>query len=279
MQTITAVKKSSRLLKSIYRYEDYRRYLKDQIVSNGRHHGYKGRLAKAAGCHGSFLSQVLAGQAQLSPEHALGVARLWGLSRAEQEYFLLLVSLARAGTAELEAHYRALLERCRGEEGNLARRFEQKTLTEQWQVRYYSSWHYAAVHMALTIPGCRTPEAMATKLQITPQLVTQVLGELLQMGLVSEKGGRWHTTEKSIHLPRESLLNRFNHALWRHRALEAVAQEQPDNIHYSSLCTLSKDDYERLRQTILQFLDESRRMILQSPEEELVSFSLDFFRL
>src|SRR5687768_13356982 len=102
----------------IFNFLDYKKYLKEVIRENRGTHGYKTRLAKAAGCRSSYLSQVLHGNFDLSPEHALGLANFWGLSTTEKDFFIQLVHLARAGTKELKKYYESI---CRDAAAELER--------------------------------------------------------------------------------------------------------------------------------------------------------------
>ena len=58
--------------------------------------GYQRQLSEAAGCHTSYLSQVLADKAQLTPDHAAGLAVFWQWNETASEYFLTMVQLERA---------------------------------------------------------------------------------------------------------------------------------------------------------------------------------------
>ena len=61
-------------------------YLDAQIRSNKTVYRYKSSLSEAAGCQLSYLSQVLAGKAQLNPDHAAGLSGFWGHSDFESDF-------------------------------------------------------------------------------------------------------------------------------------------------------------------------------------------------
>src|SRR5688500_3877864 len=100
-------------------------FLKRQIDANQGVFRYKSRLAEAAGCQRSYLSQVLAKKALLSPEQAMGLADFWGLSSREADFFLMLVLHERAGTARLRGKLAQKLEGLRQEGSTLSGRLKE----------------------------------------------------------------------------------------------------------------------------------------------------------
>ena len=53
--------------------------------------GYQGKLAKAAHCHSSHISQVIRKKSQLTLDQAAGIACFWELDPNETEYWLTLI--------------------------------------------------------------------------------------------------------------------------------------------------------------------------------------------
>ncbi|MCB0385442.1 MAG: hypothetical protein KDD43_08620, partial [Bdellovibrionales bacterium] len=86
---------------SIFKYLDYKEYLKKTIDKKTKVYGYRAKLAEAASCQRSFLSQVLHSSPHLTLEHGIGLCRYWQFSPMERYYFLALIQPARAGNDEL----------------------------------------------------------------------------------------------------------------------------------------------------------------------------------
>ena len=59
----------------IFVFEDYREYLKTKIEENKLIRGYQSKLATAAGCQRSILSQTVKGKMDLSRDQAAGLRR------------------------------------------------------------------------------------------------------------------------------------------------------------------------------------------------------------
>lgn len=177
---------------NIYEFSDYKEYLQAQVDENRHVRGYKSRLAEAAGCKNSFISQVLHGHVHLTLEHAVGLALFWQLSPCEREFFVELVNLARAGTPGLRNHVQARLQTLRSaakasvgpESGDSGR-------GRQGRDAYFSEWQHSAVHMLIAVPGFRRPEVISSRLGISLEQVSASLRLLEDLGLCRLEDSGW----------------------------------------------------------------------------------------
>ena len=250
------------------------------ITANEFQTGYKSRLASAMGSPPSFLSQVLHRHVELSLDHGIRLARFWSLSNLEQAYFQDLISLSRAGSHELKDYLQGRLTQARTQAQDLSQRFERPKISstdEQWT--YYTTWYFGAIHLLLTIPGFRTIEKIAQKLHLPAEQVEEALRALEQMGLVKAHEKSWKVTQKSIHLPKTSAASPVNHWIWRQKGIESIHRAKPDDLHYTSLHTLSRRSVAILKGILLRAIDEIRKEVEPSPEEELVCINLDLFHI
>ena len=74
------------------------------LSENGGVRAIRSKMAAAAGCQLSYLSQAIARKVQLTPDQGYGIAKFLRLSEVEIEYFMQLVLLKRAGTREHRAY-------------------------------------------------------------------------------------------------------------------------------------------------------------------------------
>lgn len=265
---------------NLFKFDDHIDYLNAIIDSRGKERGIKGKLALAAGCQPSYLSQALRKQVLLTPEHGFGITRFLGLSEDETQYFLELVSHARAGVAALKTWHEAKLEQLRKVREDFTKRYRDPTVGgDSSEVVYYSAWYWSAVYVGLSIPILRSPERMATRLQLPVGLVREVLQGLLNQGLVVKVGAEWRQTRRNLHLPAGSPMTLMNHFNWRHKALDDVLLHRSDSIHFTGVHTLAKSDLPRLRQILFEAIDAMRGVIGPSDEEELICFTADLFRI
>lgn len=264
---------------SIFEYRDYKAYLRDFVAEQGpSRKGLKTEMARAMGCQLAYLSQVLHKSADLSLEQGIRLAPTLGLGEAERDFFLLVMQRSRAGTAELGRHFDRQIKQALETRLNLKERLKGRSvLSAEDQAEYYRHWATSVIHMMLTVPAFRTKQAIAERLRLPLDQVTTSLDFLLSVGLAVEEQGVLRTGETQIHLGKDSPLSSRHHANWRLRAIEARGRQSPEDISYSSVLTMSREDAGRMQRMIADFIEESRRLIHASPEEEVFAFCIDYF--
>jgi uncharacterized protein (TIGR02147 family) len=215
----------------------------------------------------------------LSLEQADLVARFMAMSESEHEYFLLMVNHERAGTAPLKRHFEkqlAQLKKKVEQISELVPKSQREQLSGEEQALYYSSWIYAAVHMAVTLQATLTAKELGEKLQLSETHIQTILRQLETMGLLTYDGDRWVAGRAQIHLGHESPLLALHHRNLRDFSNRPRSSHVED-LRYSSFVTLSEADAERIRSELLKILAEHRARIQVSPEQTMYCYNLDFF--
>ncbi len=59
----------------------------------------------------------------------------------------------------------------------------------------------------------------------------------------------------------------------------SLDQDMTDHLHYSSVFTLSEEDYPRVKEILTKALSEALKAITSSPEENGAAICLDLFKL
>ena len=263
----------------IYSFSDYRKYLRAVIKHNSDVWGYQTRLAEAAGCQRSFLSQVLSGKSGLTLDHAAGASQYLNLSEDEAHYFLDLINLDRAATQTLKKMISERLENQKSKREHLGTRFSEQTFSssEFNEQIYYSSWHFAAIHILTGIPEFQTANAIASRLGISIHSVNATLNKLREMQLVDQdRKGQWKISNRRIHLAKESPMSFANHQNWRQQALLDLPTDH-HAVHYTAVHSMAVIDFPRFKSILLKAIDETRSLVIQSQSEELTCFTCDFF--
>lgn len=266
---------------SLFNYENYKSYLADRLGGKSERRGLKSKVALALGCQPTYISQVLHGVADLSLEQADALNSFLGHTSEEAHFFMLMVQRDRAGTVSLKKYFDRAIDEELAKRLNLTKRLgTQNTLTKEDQTRYYSSWHYAAIHIALTIPTLRSVSALSQYFKISNSKTLSVLNFLTEKGLaVLHKDGRYLSGSNFIRLGNESPNIIRHHSNWRLSAISSLDREAPRDLHYSAVVSLSKKDVVKLKN---KMLDEIKHMVAEikdSKEEELYCYTLDFFSL
>lgn len=268
--------------KTIFEYSDYKMYLMDLLKSKpGRGHGFKTQLAKAANCHLAYVSNILNKEAHFSLEQAEEVNKFLGHTRDEGHFFLLLIQLSRAGTPLLRARFKDQINEILEKRLVLKDRVDiKKNLSEIDQIKYYSSWHYAAVHMGISLLKLRTRDALVDHFNLPIERINEILEFLISINLVVRQGNRFEVGVGRIFLGSDSSMILKHHTNWRMKAIESLDRTFKTDIHFSSVVTLSSSDVRKIKEQLIKYIEDIRGIVRESSrDEELYSFCLDFFKV
>jgi uncharacterized protein (TIGR02147 family) len=264
---------------SIYEYRDYKSYLRHALDAR-EERGVRSRLAEAAQCHTAYISQTLNGNNHFSLEQGERIAHFLGLGSEQTSFLLLLIQYGRAGTPALRKILERQIHASVEAQLVLKNRLEfKKTLSREDQATFYSSWQYGAVHVLVSVPGCHSEQGIADYLGLPLQRVSEILQFLLSVGLVARKGNHYEIGTSHIHLESDSPMISKHHTNWRMRAVQSLDQPRPEELHYSSVITASREDSSKIREILVRAIEEVRAVVRKSGNEEGYCYSLDFFGL
>ena len=268
--------------KDIFSYLSYKIYINDYLKAlPAGGHGYRTKFAEACGCRLSYVTEVLNRQANFSLEQAEALNDLLGHTHEESDYFLLLINYERAGSHALSKRLRSQIEKMREKRLVLKDRVEVKTkLSVEDQSTYYSSWHYAAIHMLVSLEGLQTREALKEYLHLPKERVLEVLDFLVQSNLLKYEKGRYVVGMGKIFLGSDSPNIIKHHTNWRLRAIEALDCGIKTDLHYSSVVSLRKEDVSVAKEVLVKAIEDVRRIVRDSPRDEVVQVvAMDFFKI
>lgn len=266
----------------IFDFSDYRAYLNALLKSYPKKgHGVRSVWAQKMNCQIAYVSHVLNGLYDLSTEQGESLARHLGFNKEETEFFLLLIQTERAGTQHLKKFYRQLTNEILLQRENVRKRMKIKdSLDIEDQAIYYSNWLYAAVHMILTIPEYQvSPEKIATYFNTPLSKIREILEFLQTRNLVLLTNGRYSLVGKYLFINKHSPLFSNQQSFWRQKAIESIYQNNLDDIHFSSIFTVSESDLKKLKNILLKSVEDTTELINPSKEEKLYSICLDLFEV
>ncbi len=116
-------------------------------------------------------------------------------------------------------------------------------------------------------------------MKINLELISKVLLELTDMGLLICEKKTWKATSRNIHLPSDHPLAKSIHSIWRNRTAQHLQEGGEDSLHYSAVHCLSQEDVNRVQQILKDTILGCRKIIDKSNSEAMVVFCLDWYKL
>ncbi len=264
----------------IFQFSEYTDFLKSLIESTKNIRGYQAKLAAAANSHTSYFSRVLSGAVQLTPDQAANLAQYLGMTPDQTDYFISLVSFARAGSLALKKVIERQLFDLKKKSQEISQRFSSsKDLSGSEAGIYYSAWYYSAIHMLLMIPGQQSESVLAKRLGISEGMAQKALEVLLSLKIIEKKGSRWLVKETDLHVPNQYFWTPVYHANWRQRAAYRVFEQRDEDIHFTALHSMSRSDFELVKELLRETVQKIRGIAAPSKEEDVFSVGIDAFRV
>lgn len=182
-------------MKPITEYKDYRKYMQDFYDERKRTGAFSWReFSKLAGFTSpTYLKLVCEGKSGLSKVKMLQVSKAMGLTGYEEEYFSLLVVLAKA-TKDADKKTTLLkMEKIALE--HKARVVDSETF------QYYESWKYPVIReLAPMMPGAQ-PRKLADECKeyVSAEEVRDILTFLVKAGFLKKDGEKvFSQTERTV---------------------------------------------------------------------------------
>lgn len=267
--------------KSIYEYSDYKSFLNDYIISRPyRGRGLKAKIAKALRIHTAYVSQVLNNHPHFTLEQAEELTEFLGLTKNESHFFLLLIQKERSGSKRLEKYFLGQIEQFKEEQKKLKARLEvDDEIKAEDRQTYYSSWHYIAIHALLSVKEYQNKEVISQRLSLPLEKVNEVIEFLLEIGLIVKESDGYSFTSKDFHLTSDSPMISKHHTNWRLRSISSLDRKSDDDLHYSGVISVKKEDAMAIKNILIKSLQDVRDVIKDSSEQEVYCYTIDMFEV
>lgn len=266
---------------SIVTFKDYRKFVKSEIRKMPRAgHGQLLKLSQALGVHTTMITHVLSGKANFSVEQGLKVARFLGLREIDTDYFINLVLFDRAGDAESRRFFQEKLDSLRHRILDVREPQERKKeLSEADQNVFYANWYTSAVRLMTAIDGYQTPSAIADELGLSTNEVGRILRFLVSVGLCEESDGFFRVAIQQTFVPKDIATVYRHHQNWRLKAIENYGRSGPDDLSFTNPVVISREDFIKVRDQLVEFIKTFQKTALPSPSEELCCLTIDWIKI
>ena len=249
---------------SVFMYFDYRDFIR-AILETMQSKGLSLRaIQENAGVSGSaFFSRILDGSRPLSIANAKNIAKSWGLSVDESDYFLDLVRFGNEKNVDVrEELLRKLLA---------VRANNQEFALQDSSLKFFSKWYYPVLRDLLPLLPPNMPAEkigrMFTPVLRAPQ-VESGIRYLMESGFVTlDENGVYRVEQPIVSTPprvRSTILRKYHL-----KNLEVNSEvydlfTSDDRSVTSVTCSLSKESFEKVREEIAKL----REKILALSREE-----------
>ena len=249
---------------SVFMYFDYRDYIR-AVLETMQSKGLSLRaIQENAGVSGSaFFSRILDGSRPLSIANAKNIAKSWGLSVDESDYFLDLVRFGNEKNVDVrEELLRKLLA---------VRANNQEFALQDSSLKFFSKWYYPVLRDLLPLLPPNMPAEkigrMFTPVLRAPQ-VESGIRYLMESGFVTlDENGVYRVEQPIVSTPprvRSTILRKYHlKNLEVNREVYDLFTSDDRSVT-SVTCSLSKESFEKVREEIAKL----REKILALSREE-----------
>lgn len=261
-----------------FHFASYRAFLVARLKHQGR--GALARIADHLKIHPSLVTKILKGRLDFTPDQAFALGEYLGLPPAEQEYFLTLVDVERAGSPRRRSWLKGKAAKLK-EEATRAVEPGRETapLSDRNQFIFYSHWYYSATRLLTSVPGHNSSERIAERLGLPHALIEEVLTFLLSTGLCTQMGGKLELGVRDTRIDASSPMIDRHLSNWRMKGLEKIPRSAPaqNEIFYSGPMAIHHDLRPRVRALVLELIEAVDRLRSERPPDDLACLNVDWF--
>lgn len=281
---VNVLKKLLQLLvvMTIFEYKSYKKFVNDWLKLRPKAgHGEFRRFAEHLSVNSTFITQVFRGSVDLSVEQAYKLTQYLGLTDKEKDYFLLLVQVERAGDKSLKDYFQNKLAAAKQESTNLKDRLKASSeLKKEHYYQFFSHWHYTVIVLLTALDKYQTAAQISEHLQLPLLQLRPMLDFLMEIGILQETKGKIKIKNLNIFVGQDSESVRRHHQNFRFKSQQFLDNaDLSKNLFFTNPAVVSKEDAELIREKLIQFIEQYRKIAVPSPSEELYCLNIDWFKM
>ncbi|MGZ3748396.1 MAG: TIGR02147 family protein [Pseudobdellovibrionaceae bacterium] len=264
---------------AIFEFNNYKIFLKSEIKARpGSGRGELSRLADYLGVNATMVSQVMAGPKDFTLEQAKKVAEYFALPKLDTDYFLILVQIERAGSEDLKTYFREKRDEIKKQSLQVSKRIvSEKKLNDVEKSIFYSSKLYSAIHLFTSIKEGVSLEEILERFDISRLLAQEIMQFLLLTELCIYEKGRYKMGTQSTHIDKGSPFLIKHHSNWRISAIQKSESLKDEELMFTANISLSRRDFEKIRDLLMQTIQEISKTVKDSTAEDIANLNIDFF--
>lgn len=266
----------------IFKYLDYKSYILERWESGPKEgYGQAKKLADFLGISTVVISQTLKGDRDFSTENAFKTTQFLELSPFEAQYFMKLVDYAKAGHYELKAFILHELKQMQ-REGKKVRAKYNKTLelSDEDKFEFYSEKYYSAIRQASALPNLNSIFDLANHFNLTEEKVEEIVDFLVKKNLCIYEDGKLTRGPQHTFLPATSPYIKNHHRNWRLHAIERIDKlDHEKELMYSAPMSLSLEASQIIRESLLQLIQDTIKVVGPSKDEVTTCLNIDFLAI
>ena len=263
-------------IKKIIKYKDYKEFIRDSMPERGSMQ----TLAKYLKVHPTYISQVFGGDKNINSEQGIRLCKFFQLDSFEQDYFIMLINYARAGSFELRQYWSAKISDAQETSKDVdGHRRKATSLTKSDEALFYSSWQFSAARLSTSLERIKTVDDVAEYLGISKGKAKKIIEFLLQTNLCVKQKDMLAMGPKRVHVKRDSDFVNNHHRNWRLKSMETLEHSSDENFRFTAPISVSQKGYNQLRQILLESVEQCANLVETSDPELLACVSFDLFQL
>ena len=266
-------------MKSVFVFSSYKSVMAYRLTGKERH-GQLTKAAHAMNCQRSYLSRVISEDLHITPDHAFNLAGFWDLSSDERIYFQTLVEYERAADINYRTHLKGQLKELKARHESIQERTKRTDLSiDTHQANYFSNWIWSAIHFLTSISDYQNVDTIGDRLGLKKESVLYYLKHLESQGFIENIKDRWVYKTGDFHAPKSSPLVVLHHQNWRARAVMDAQNFESTNVHFTGVHTISRSDFDKIKELLLAYIGEATQIIGPSKPEEAIALTCDLFQI
>lgn len=268
---------------SIYSHLDYRSLLSERIsqAKSRTTSLTMSRLAERTGIQPSYLTHVLKGRADFSPDQLYAISEHLHFSREEREYVLLLLEYERSSHVARKAELKAQIDLTRERSLATEEHIKAKKVNELGpeEVEYYLDPLCQLVHVHLNFEEfAREPLRLAKRLAISESHLEEILGRLQSAGYIEPEGRGYRVVRRNRHLPKTSPLCQPHQVLMRYKSIDQIQRiPEKERVAFSVTFSSTQEDKQAIHHAFLEFVKKAESIVQSSRREHVYQINFDLF--